>query len=61
MKDSQRKAIFAKKKKFIVSGVEKDGSGDTGNNILLAKSKKDAIQRTKKQFPTLGKLKVRSA
>jgi len=54
----QIKAIFARRK-YIVSGIEKDGSGDTGNNILNAKSKSEAIRLTKKQYPTLVKLKVR--
>ena len=46
--------------KFIVSGKEKDGSGDTGNNIVFAKSKNEAIKKTKRDFPTLRNLTVKS-
>ena len=58
--DKQITNLSKTRKKFIVSGIEKDGSGDTVNNILIARTKAEAIKKTKKNFPTVRITKVKT-
>ena len=48
-----------KTKRFIITGTEKDNSGDTGTFPIFARTKKDALKKAKKENPNLKNLKIR--